>query len=127
MRIPEKLTLDFDLNTSPRVLFAMLATPSGLAKWFADEVDETFGKFVFSWGKVVQTANVISKKESQYIRFRWEDDANIDTYFEFLLAQHELTGNTELIITDFADESEIEDSINLWNTQISTLKRVLGI
>lgn len=37
-----------------------------------------------------------------------------------------LTGDVALIITDFADEEEESDSIELWNKQMENLHRNLG-
>ena len=39
----------------------------------------------------------------------------------------ELTNDVALVITDFAEENEKADSIDLWNTQIAELKHVLGL
>jgi hypothetical protein len=61
-----------------------------------------------------------------HIRFRWADD-NEEEYFEFKLKQDELTGDTALMITDFADDDEKDDAIDLWDTQISELKHVIGL
>ena len=50
-----------------------------------------------------------------------------ENYFEFRINIEELTGDLALIITDFAEPEEKEDSIYLWDSQINDLKRVLGI
>ena len=47
--------------------------------------------------------------------------------FEFRINMDELTGDVALIITDFAEADEKEDSIYLWDNQIQDLKRLLGI
>jgi hypothetical protein len=39
----------------------------------------------------------------------------------------ELTSDLALLITDFAEDDEKEDSISLWDSQIADLKRLLGI
>ena len=39
----------------------------------------------------------------------------------------ELTGEVALIITDFAEDDEKDDIIDLWDTQIAELKRALGL
>ena len=48
-------------------------------------------------------------------------------YFEFRINIEELTSSLALIICDFAEEDEKEDSISLWDSQITDLKRLLGI
>ena len=49
------------------------------------------------------------------------------TYFEFRIEKDELTGDTSLIIIDFADEaSDMETSKLLWDSQVNKLLGVLG-
>ena len=40
---------------------------------------------------------------------------------------NELTSDLSLEVTDFADAGEEEDAINLWDSQIETLKRACGL
>ncbi len=122
-----KYELEYTLNSSPKVLFTRLSTPSGLAEWFAEDVNLRKGKFTFLWEGAEQIAEVVSKKENKYIRFKWEDDTEEDSYFEFKVHKDELTGDLALLITDFAEEDEKEDAIDLWDSQISELKRVIGL
>ena len=69
-----------------------------------------------------------SIRENKGVRFEWLDFADTETnYFEFRIVIHELTNDTALMITDHADEDEIEDAKDLWDTQISYLKKVLGL
>jgi hypothetical protein len=48
-------------------------------------------------------------------------------YFEFRINIEELTGDLALIISDFSESDEKEDSVFLWDSQINDLKRMLGI
>ena len=48
-------------------------------------------------------------------------------YFEFRINIDEITDDLALIINDFAEAEEKEDSIYLWDSQIADLKRLLGI
>jgi len=122
-----KYELEYTLNTSPRVLFNRLSTPDGLSEWFADNVNLRKGKFTFIWDDTEQIADVITKKENNHIRFKWEDDEEEESYFEFKINKDELTGDLALLITDFAEEDEKEDAIDLWNSQISELKHLIGL
>lgn len=121
-----KFELEYTINSSPRVLFNRLSTPGGLAEWFADDVNLRGSVFTFIWEKTEQQAEVIQKKDNRYIRFHWlaDDDGS---YFEFRLTQDELTGDVSLLITDFAEEDEKDDAIDLWDTQIAELKHVIGL
>jgi hypothetical protein len=66
------------------------------------------------------------KKANEYIRFQWIDEDS-DTFFEFRITKDELTGDVALIISDFADEDEIEDATDLWESQVNDLRRAIGL
>lgn len=122
-----KIVMEYTINSSPKVLYARLSTPGGLAEWFADDVNLKGNVFSFIWNGVEQKAVVIQKKENIYIRFQWIDEADKNTYFEFRINIDELTGDVALVVTDFVEENETEDSIELWKTQINELKHTLGL
>lgn len=122
-----KFELEYTLNTSPDILFTRLSTPAGLSEWFADDVNLNGNVFTFFWDKAEQQAEVLMKKENKYIRFRWLDDTDRKAYFEFKITRDDLTGDVSLLITDFAEEDEKNDSIDLWDTQIAELKHAIGI
>ncbi len=119
-----RVQFEYVINCSPKVLYNRLSTASGLAEWFSDDVRVVGKQYTFVWGKTEQTAEMILRKENRLVRFAWLDD--VDTYFEFKITQDELTGDVSLIVIDFTDEDEIEEAHELWNTQISDLKHVLG-
>ena len=125
-----KFELEYTLNCSPKVLFSRLSTPEGLSEWFADNVDVDGDLFTFFWNNSESKARLAALKENKLVRFEWigigiqNEESN---YFEFRINVEELTGDLALIISDFAEPDEKEDSIYLWNTQITDLKRLLGI
>ena len=122
-----KYELEYTFNTSPNFLYTRLSTPEGLSEWFADNVNLKRGKFQFIWEGAEQEATVIQKKTNKFIRFHWEDDEDQEHYFEFRIHTDELTGDVALLITDFAEEDEKDDAIDLWDTQISELKHGIGL
>lgn len=121
-----KIELEYIVNTSPKVLFNRLSTPSGLAEWFADDVNQKGKVYTFVWDNIEQEAELLHRKDLKCVRFRWLDE-NEEDYFEFRLTKDELTGDMALIVTDFADEDEKEDTIDLWNSQIADLKHLIGL
>jgi uncharacterized protein YndB with AHSA1/START domain len=123
----EKLELEYSVNVSPNILFSRLSTPGGLAEWFADDIYVQDDIFKFKWTNAEQQARLLHHKKNRCIRFKWTDDDDGESYFEFRIARDELTGDVALIITDFADGGEKEDIIELWDTQISNLKLALGV
>lgn len=123
-----KYELEYTLNCSPKVLFSRLSTPEGLCEWFADNVSVDGDIFTFYWGKSESKARLIAFRENKFVRFEWLDSDDPSTnFFEFRINIDELTGSLALIITDFAEPEEKEDAIFLWDSQITDLKRLLGM
>lgn len=123
----QKYELEFTFNTSQKLIFQRLSTPSGLSEWFADKVTFVNKNYAFEWNGSVQEAKVLSKKANEYIRFQWLEEEDEDTFFEFRVTKDELTRDVALIITDFAEKDEIDDSKDLWEQQVGELKRAMGI
>lgn len=113
-------------KVSTHLLWNLISTPSGLSEWFADDVDERDGLFTFHWNKSSQKAIRVAKNNGVYIRFRWQDDPET-SYFEMRIDRSDLTGDTVLRITDFADASDKNSSVELWNSQIEILSRRTGL
>jgi uncharacterized protein YndB with AHSA1/START domain len=123
-----KFELEYNLNCSPRVLFSRLSTPEGLGEWFADQVNVDGDLFSFYWNSSESKARLSALKENRLVRFEWVGLENEEeNFFEFRINIEELTGDLALIITDFAEPDEKEDTIYLWDSQINNLKRALGI
>ena len=124
----EKFHIEFVFDkASKNSLWEYISTSAGLAEWFADSVVVEGKLFTFQWKNHTNEAEVIGIIPNNYIRFHWIEDENQDTFFEFHLQKIELTGGLSLMITDYADKNEKESAIALWETQIRTLKRVLGL
>ncbi len=123
-----KYELEYTLNCSPKVLFSRLSTPEGLCEWFADDVTVDGDIFTFSWEKSESKARLVAIKENKLVRFEWLDDPDEESnYFEFRINIEEMSGSLALLITDFTETDEKDDSTDLWDSQITDLKRALGI
>lgn len=119
-----KIQLEFVINCSPSVLYNRLRTASGLTEWFADDVKVRGKQFTFIWEGTEQTAELTLHKDNRLVRFTWLEES--DTYFEFRITRDELTGDVSLIVIDFAEEDEIDETKDLWESQIADLKHILG-
>ena len=117
--------LEYPVNSSPRVLYNFLSSPSGLSEWFCDDVDIRDNTYIFKWDDSSQKAMLLSARPGKSIRFRW-DDMPEDTFFEFAIQVDDLTKDVALIITDFVPEEDEESTKMLWNSQIDALKHSLG-
>lgn len=122
----EKYHIEYDFGiASKRSLWNHLTTPPGLSSWFADDVIIDGNVYTFKWQKEEDPAEVLDMKQELSIRYRWLSDC--DYYFEFLIHTIELTNTIALEITDFAEPDEKMEAIELWDSQVDTLKRSLGL
>lgn len=122
----KKIELEYIFSSSVKVLFSRLSTPAGLSEWVADDVFQKENHFVFVWNATEHTAILKDSKSNSFVRFQWEDRLHEDEYFEFNIRIEPLTQDVALIITDFTDEEDEEDSVELWNKQMDMLHRTLG-
>ncbi|MEZ5018629.1 MAG: START-like domain-containing protein [Bacteroidales bacterium] len=123
-----RFEIEYTLNTPVRVLYDRLSTPEGLAEWFADNVTVDGDIFTFYWNKTEARARLAYTRENKAVRFEWLDFPDTESnFFEFRIVIHELTNDTALLITDHAEEDEVDDARDLWDTQISYLRKVLGL
>ena len=121
-----KFELEFPIQASPQLLFQYISTPSGLSEWFADNVNSRGELFTFIWDGSEEVAKLLSKKKEERIKFKWMEDDELAVFFEIKIQVDEITKDVSLIVTDFADEDEVDESKMLWENQISSLKQVLG-
>lgn len=121
-----KYTVDYLIKSSPAILFDFLSTASGLSQWFADRVeDNNADELVFFWEGYPEKAAILDAVDNEFIRFEMESGED-EEYLEFRIEKSEVTSDTILIITDFADKTDIPDQKKLWDSQIKTLTNRVG-
>lgn len=120
--------LEFEVNSSTSVLFNMISTPSGLSEWFADDVNIKDNVYTFIWNGASEEAVLLNKKKGESIRFQWLDDHDegLKTFFELAIRVDDLTNDVAVIVTDFSEIDEMDESKYLWENQIAELKMVIG-
>jgi hypothetical protein len=124
----EKFEIEYLLKkVSLPVLWNAIGTPLGLSEWFADVITVNGDEFIFTWNQHDQTAQLVSIKTNDHIRFQWLEDIDSDMYFELRIAINKLTSELSLFVTDFSEPREKEDAILLWNHQIDQMKRKNGL
>ena len=55
---------------------------------------------------------------------KWSDS---DSYWEMKMFHSEIAGNYHLLVTDFADDDDVEGLEQLWNQNIDCLHRITGM
>ena len=122
-----RFDIEFPIHASPQLLYQYISTPSGLSEWFSDNVNSRGELFTFIWDDSEEQAKLISKKSDERVKFRWvEDEDEKSVFFEMKIQVDEITSDVSLIVTDFAEQDEVDEAKMLWENQISSLKQVLG-
>ncbi|WP_294672108.1 START-like domain-containing protein [uncultured Fluviicola sp.] len=124
----EQFELEYVLKTSPRVLDKLLSTPDGLSEWFADDVIVKDDMYTFHWDGSEEQARLISKKAGEYIKWQWlnDEEDELETFFEMKYTIDPMTKVVILTVSDFAERTEKDEIVRLWESQISDLRRVIG-
>ena len=121
-----KIEIEFPIHASPHMLYQYFGTPSGLSEWFADNVNSRGEIYSFIWDNSEEKAKVIQERPNEKIKFKWLEDGDAKTYFEFRIEVDEITKDVSLIITDFAEEDEVAETKMFWENQIEELKHTIG-
>ena len=121
----KKFNIEYEIKSSPRILYSFLSESNGLSQWFADNVTVKDQLYTFTWDDEQQKAKLLMLKENKLVKFRWVDDDQ-QYYFEMEVLQDELTNDVALSITDFATEETIAERKLIWDNQIEYLISVLG-
>lgn len=121
-----KVEIEFPIHASPQMLYRYFSEASSLDEWFADNVNSRGEIYTFIWGDSEEQARLLKYETEEYMRFRWLENDGEDVYFEFRIQVDDLTKDVSLIVTDFAEEDEVEDIKLFWENQISALKHTIG-
>ncbi|MBC8110461.1 MAG: ATPase [Verrucomicrobia bacterium] len=126
-----KYTAEFELKASNRMLFPYIATPSGLAEWFADDVkidpDKTYN---FIWDDSPHYARLTAQRPNKSVRFDFlnenQEIMEDAPYIEFKIDLNEMTQSSFLRITDYSDTGNDEDLHSLWQNLVANLREIVG-
>ncbi|RXG11305.1 putative protein YndB with AHSA1/START domain [Leeuwenhoekiella aestuarii] len=123
-----KFEIEFPIQASPSLLYQYMSSPSGMSEWFADNVNSRGEYYTFIWNGSEEKAKLLGKKSDERIKFRWMDDVEDENlyYFELRIVVDEITKDVSLIVTDFAEEDEVDEGKMFWENQISELKHIIG-
>ncbi|MBK0402861.1 ATPase [Adhaeribacter sp. BT258] len=126
-----KFVREYAINASPKILYPYLSTASGLARWFADNVN-VLGNNVYNiiWDKEDHFAELTNLRSNRSVRlvFLGENKqpvADAD-YVDFTLETSELTGEQFLRVIDYSSEQDEEEMEELWGNLILSLREIIG-
>lgn len=117
--------MEYIIRSSPTILYEFIVTPTNLAQWFCEKCDSNIDLYTFKWKGYEEKAYLIDDIEDKLVAFQWEN-AEDEEFFEFSIQKNEISRDTVLVITDFAEKSEVEDMKLWWDEQIVKLKKMIG-
>lgn len=122
----EKIEIEYPIRSSTSILFDMISTPSGLSEWFADDVNIKDDVWTFLWDGSEEEAKLLTSKKDEFVKFHWVEHDEEKTYFEIRIKADQLTNDIALVVTDFCDEEDEEDTRELWESQLDSLAKRIG-
>ena len=128
----QKIDIEYPLAIkSPALIWEQISSAHGLERWFADHVNEEDGIFTFTWGEPwteqdVREAHVLESVVNDHIRMKWDEEDD-DSYFEMRIAKSDLTHQLTLLITDFAEDDDVDGLKILWESMLDRLHRASGL
>jgi len=130
----QKIEIEYPLTTkSPNIVWDQISSAHGLERWLADHVTEEGGVFTFVWGEPwteqdIRKAKLIEYVKYDHIRLKWDyEDDDEDVYWEMRIGQSELTHHLNLLITDFAEDDDVDGLKILWESNLDRLHRASGL
>lgn len=122
-----QVVLEFPIKCSPSILYNYISSASGLQEWFAHKVvtkSRLDYLFTFDDGQEV-SAKLIRSVLNKSTRFHLANMLE-DEYIEMDIIIDELTEDVALKVTEFCDEEEKREIVELWTAQVDVLKDVIG-
>ena len=118
---------EFEVNASNKMLYSYIATASGLAQWYADDVNINSDKdFQIIWDGEEHLAKMVSHRTNHEVKFEFVSDDPDPNYVKFEILTNELTQENFLRVTDYSEIDDQEELQELWESLVHDLKEIVG-
>jgi uncharacterized protein YndB with AHSA1/START domain len=122
----ELVELEFFFKASLSMVFEYVSSEEGLIRWFCDEIMVRDEIYEFYWNDSSERARIVEFDDEKRIVFRWEDADDPEEYLKFEVYKSPVTNETIFKVSEFCDSDEVEDTIELWESQVGELMKLLG-
>ena len=125
-------TADYEIHASIKMLYPYIQTASGLAEWFADDVNinNQDKSYTFYWDNDAHKARQVAHRTNHFVRFEFlpenEQDEKDPSYFELRLEFNELTQSVFLKVFDYSDFDDLKELQDLWDGLVEALRKTVG-
>ncbi len=120
----EHFTMEFHLETTPKLLFTLISTPEGLTRWFAPTIKTGDDTLVFQWPSNEQMVRVMHAKESEYVIFQWLEDYHKGYDLQMRIETESDASGVTLVISDFAEVGDVDFSKRIWESLVGKLQKI---
>jgi len=119
---------EYEFKASRKMLFNYLSTASGLAQWFADDVNINEDKtFTIIWDGEENLARMVSHRLNSQVRFDFISEGDDDpNYVEFRIDVNELTEAVFIRVTDYSEMDDELELTDLWDHLMADLREIVG-
>ncbi len=123
-----KFHTEFEINASKKMLYPYIYTASGLAQWFAEDVNINEDKiYNFIWEEEDHPYRMAAHRTNSFVKFEsTEEDGEDPNYFELRLEMNELTQSVFLRVVDYSENDDEEELQDLWESMVFNLKEIVG-
>ncbi|MEO9804722.1 MAG: START-like domain-containing protein [Reichenbachiella sp.] len=122
-----KFVGEYEIRASKKMLYPYLSSASGLAQWFADDVNIDEDKiFTIIWDGEENKAKMVSHRTNSQVKFEFITDDDDPNYVEFKIDMNELTQEVFIRVTDYSDMDDEKELEELWDSLMSDLREIVG-
>ena len=129
----ERLELEYELKSnSPAIIWQLMSTAAGLARWIADEVQMDGNSVTLAWGNPLmhydsRKLEILEMVKQSHLRMRWIDEDDSEAFLEMRMLKSDLTGDYVLHVVDYAAPEDIQLLHDIWDDNLERLHRVSGL
>lgn len=118
---------EYEIRASKKMLYPYLSTASGLAQWFADDVNINEDKiFTIIWDGDENQAKMVSHRTNSQVKFEFISEDDDPNYVEFKIDLNEMTQSVFIRVTDYSDMDDEQELAELWESLMTNLREIVG-
>lgn len=122
-----KLVHEYEINASKKMLYPYFNSASGLAQWFADDVNiNEDNVYNFIWEDLDHKAKLAGHRTNNFVKFEFLDDDDDPSFVEFRLEENELTQSVFIKIIEYSDFEDEDEQRDVWDNLLYSLKETVG-
>lgn len=126
-----KFAHEYEINASKKMLYPYFTTASGLAQWFADDVNlDEDNIYNFIWEGKDHMAKLASHRTNSFAKFIYleadKSEGDDPDWVEFKIDLNEMTQTTFIKISEYSDFDDKEEQAEVWEGLLHNLKEIVG-